>query len=293
MTLFAHLNKYTYYGDDMGKFKSISPNKRKKKRVIKLILFLLAIILAINYLLKKVKIDQKYIKLITSSYLGLNFEEKNEEKLIPVFKEQNDPIIYIYNTHQTENYKYNKLSSYNIDYSVMFASYILQSYLKEYDIDSFVETESISKILNNKNLLYKDSYIASRDLLEKSILLYPNLKYFIDIHRDSAIYEKTTCEMNGKKYAKIMFVVGLEHDNYLLNKSIAEKLNQKIIEVNSCLSRGILEKSGEGVNGIYNQDFHKNTILLEIGGQYNEISEVNNTLKVLANILYEYIMEDE
>ena len=40
---------------------------------------------------------------------------------------------------------------------------------------------------------------------------------------------------------------------------------------------------------IYNQDFDPNTILIEVGGQYNYIEEVNNSLKVFANVLYDYL----
>ena len=262
--------------------------------VLKIVIFIIIIILVLNYLGKKIKLDQKYLDFITYNYLGLEFEKKKEEQSIPVFNEtKNDPIVYIYNTHQTEGYKYDKLQSYNIDYTVMFASYILQSYLKEYDISSVVETNLISGVLKENGWKYQDSYKASRLLLEEIAKKYSSLKYFIDLHRDSSIYEKTTCELNGKTYAKVMFVIGLEHENYEYNKKMANTLNEKLIKVNPCLSRGILEKSGPGVNGIYNQDFNKNVILIELGGQYNKIDEANNTLKVLANILYEYIMEDE
>ena len=147
--------------------------------------------------------------------------------------------------------------------------------------------------LNDNNWKYHESYKASRILLEQSIKNYSTLKYFIDLHRDSSSYEKTTCKINDKSYAKILFVIGLEHENYALNKTLAENLNKKLITIEPCLSRGIIEKSGVGVDGKYNQDFNSNTLLIEIGGQYNEIKEVNNTLKVLASILYEYIMEDE
>ena len=58
------------------------------------------------------------------------------------------------------------------------------------------------------------------------------------------------------------------------------------------LDRGVLKKSGKGVNGIYNQDFNSNTMLIEVGGQYNNIIEVNNTLKVFAKVLSKYIKED-
>ena len=55
------------------------------------------------------------------------------------------------------------------------------------------------------------------------------------------------------------------------------------------LSRGIYKKEGKGVNGVYNQDFNKNTILIEVGGEENTIDEVSNTCSILADILEEYI----
>ena len=41
------------------------------------------------------------------------------------------------------------------------------------------------------------------------------------------------------------------------------------------------------------QDFNKNTILIEVGGQYNYIEEVNNTLKIMAKVIYEYLENEE
>ena len=47
-----------------------------------------------------------------------------------------------------------------------------------------------------------------------------------------------------------MFVVGLEHDNYEENLTLAKTLNEKIKKLAPTLSRGVLEKKGPGVNGI-------------------------------------------
>ena len=69
----------------------------------------------------------------------------------------------------------------------------------------------------------------------------------------------------------------------------ANLLNKKIKEKYSSLTRGVLSKSGVGVNGIYNQDVSPNAILIEIGGYQNTISEVKNTIDIIAPILGEYI----
>ena len=84
-------------------------------------------------------------------------------------------------------------------------------------------------------------------------------------------------------------------DNKFVRPALDEfwtKLNEKIKKIAPTLSRGVLEKKGPGVNGKYNQDFNKNTILIEVGGQYNYIEEVNNTLKIISKVIYEYL-EDE
>ena len=83
-----------------------------------------------------------------------------------------------------------------------------------------------------------------------------------------------------------MFLLGLENNNYLENKKILEKLNN-YLEINyPGLSRGIYEKKGKGVNGIYNQDYSKNVILIEVGGVDNTILEVSNSIKVIASMIY-------
>ena len=118
------------------------------------------------------------------------------------------------------------------------------------------------------------------------------LKYFFDIHRDSISYEASTVSYQNKSYAKVLFVIGTDYDNYNENLSLAEKISERLNKEVPHLSRGILKKGGQGVNGIYNQDFSSQTLLFELGGQYNKISEVNNTLLVLAKVLKEVILEN-
>lgn len=80
-------------------------------------------------------------------------------------------------------------------------------------------------------------------MLEQAKKDNPSLTFFIDLHRDAASYERTMLEIDGEKYAKIMFVVGLKHDNYAPNLELANKLNDKIKEFNSELSRGVMQKT--------------------------------------------------
>ncbi len=205
----------------------------------------------------------------------------------------NKPLVYIYNTHQTEGYNNTFLESFNINNTVFIASHILGEYLEDLGIGTIIEENSIVDILNTNGWKYGYSYKASRVLLENAYKENPSLIFFVDLHRDAASYERTVAEISGQKYAKVMFVVGLEHENYEPNLNLAKALNEKIRNIAPSLTRGVLEKKGPGVNGIYNQDFNQNTILIEVGGQYNYIEEVNNTLKIIAKVIYEYLNENE
>lgn len=222
----------------------------------------------------------------------------NVDIVTPVIKDKEEkntnskPKVYIFNTHQTEGYNSNFLEAFNINNTVYLASHILGEYLSDLGVATIVEENSIIDVLNTNGWKYGYSYKASRILLENAYKKNPSLDFFIDLHRDAASYDRTVTEIDGKKYAKILFVVGLEHDSYEPNLQLAKKLNEKIKKIAPTLSRGVLEKKGPGVNGKYNQDFNKNTILIEVGGQYNYIEEVNNTLKIIAKVIYKYL-EDE
>ena len=160
-------------------------------------------------------------------------------------------------------------------------------------IISIVEDRSIAKLLKENDWIYSRSYDASRIYLEDIKQRYPSIKYFIDLHRDSSVKEKTTTTYEGKDYAKILFIIGLEQDNYEANLEITNRLNEILKSNVPTISRGIYKKSGPGVNGIYNQDFDSNCILIEMGGQYNNIIEVSNTIELLAKSLKTLLEEYE
>lgn len=199
------------------------------------------------------------------------------------------PLVYIYNTHQKEEYQNSFLETYNIKSNVLIASYILKENLANNNINSIVETSDLVAIRNNMNLKYGKSYYVSRMKLEEAFNNNQTLKYFIDLHRDSGSYEKTTLTVGNTSYAKILFVIGLDNPTYQSNLDLATNLSNLINSKIANLSRGVLKKSGKNVNGIYNQDFNKNVLLIEVGGENNTISEVSNTIEILAMVISEYI----
>ncbi len=238
--------------------------------------------------------NNKYNNSIINDYLNPksiiknNFILKEQESIKVDNQLTKLPIIYIYNTHETESYQDKYLELYNIKPTVKTMSLILQDYLLDYNIPTIVEDTSITDILRSNNWSYKYSYKASRLAIEDKIKETPSLKLIIDLHRDSSKLEKTILEYNDKTYAKILFVVGKEHNNYEENHNISKILQVLLEEEIPGITRGITLKEGTGVNGIYNQDLSPKSILIELGGQYNEIEQLNNTIEILAKVILKY-----
>lgn len=272
----------------MKKFKT---KKRNKK--IFLVFFVLLCLLLFIWLSFK-KLSNNYNNFINLLLDNTNFNKKNEFKLpsIPssinllfndkfLAKEKlvlkNDrEYIYIYNTHDTEKYHDNT--------TVLDTSKMLSNNLKKLGINSIVEEDKVSN--------YKYLGLGNYEISKKFILNMKdkeNILYYVDIHRDSV--NNTTIEINNKKYAKVMFVLGLENPNYLENKKIMEKMHNYLNKNYPGISKGIYEKQGKKVDGVYNQDIDKNVILIEVGGIENNYEEIHNSTEILALMFY-YILGD-
>lgn len=229
------------------------------------------------------------IKLLNKDYNKYVTKTIEDKK---VSNEEENPIIYIYNTHQTEEYAPSNYAEFSINPTVVMNDYILEDIFNKNGYKTLVEERSIKEVLNNNGWRYANSYQASRIFLEDSIVKHQSLKYFIDVHRDSLKKEKTTISINNKNYAKIVFLIGTENSNYQANLSFTEKINNKLNSLYPGLSKGIYKKGGEGVNGVYNQDFSPTTILVEMGGYENTTTEVLNTTIAFSKCFLEVLNEE-
>ena len=294
--------------------------KYRVKRMILLLIFVLSLYISYQILDERnKKIDQKelvqlllspkketnIIKQIISLFIPTKEETiktmldttykglMKEEQTLPITKEEKTPLIYIYNSHQTEEYTPSSFVEYSVMPTVQMNNYILEEKLEEANYNTIVEEKSIKQVLNEHGWNYAGSYNASRIFLEEAKDTYPTLKYFIDVHRDSLPKERTTVTIDNKNFASILFLIGLENPNYSENLAFTEKINEKINEKYPTLSKGIYKKEGEGVNGVYNQDFSPFTILVEMGGPENTIDEILNTSLAFSECLIEVIDEYE
>lgn len=322
---------YINVGDYMKKrFKA--KKKFKYKLVIIPFLLIISIYL-INYCLGKVRIslsNENIIELVFNSenkYSIDNVENKSVyDKIIGYLKENifNNPVeilkgeldysnnkisnneiisfsykepkknrIYIYSSHQGETYSMEYLENHNIVPDILMASHMLEEKLENIGINTIVEESDILSYMKENNLNHASSYIASRKFLTEAMDKYKDIELFIDLHRDAATHKATYTSIDGKDCAKVLFVIGLENENYQKNLDIVTKINNIIDEKYPTLSRGIMKKQGAGVNGVYNQDLKENVILIELGGNENNIDEINNTTDIIAKVLEEYLNEKE
>lgn len=221
-----------------------------------------------------------------------NYEELSElSKYIkdPNPIDINKPKIYIYNSHQLENYSNKNLEIYNVTPNVMMGAYLLKEKFNNLGIPTIVEDTNLSDFMRINMWTHADSYKASRLLILDNKNKYESIEYYIDFHRDSVKKDITTATINKKNYARTLFVIGLENPNYEENLRLVNELHTLINKKYPGISRGILKKEGEGVDGVYNQDIDKNMLLLEVGGVYNNIDEVLNTIEAFSICFKEFI----
>ncbi|WP_243356044.1 stage II sporulation protein P [Bacillus litorisediminis] len=208
-------------------------------------------------------------------------------------------VVYIYFTHNRESFLPHlegvtdpDLAQHS-EVNVTKVGDRLKEELEQRGIGTAVDkTDFIGKIIND-GLDYSVAYDLSRPVVQDALAANRDVSYVMDIHRDSQPREKTTIEINGKSYAKIMFVYGRENPDFEKNKKIAEDLHKRLNEAYPGISRKVVSKAGTGVDGVYNQDLHGNALLIEIGGYENNFEELYNTAEAFAEVFSEYYWQAE
>lgn len=208
-------------------------------------------------------------------------EEVNNETNIAL-----DPIVYIYNTHETEEYK---SSFYNITPTVKTVSNIMKDELLKLNINSIIETKSVQKEVNKRGLDYPETYTVSLEYLKARRGKNPSLKYFFDMHRDSVVGDVARVSINNKKYATIMFLVGTKNQYYKRNlKGI--RVMEKYLNNHY---KGLLRSTYYQPNSTFYQDYDSNMFLVELGGPDNTLEEIYNSTVALSKAIKYYVEENK
>lgn len=197
-----------------------------------------------------------------------------------------EPIVYIFNTHQTEEYAEN---AYNITPTVVTASNILSDELKNLGIYSLVETRDVIKEVNKRGYDYSGTYTVSFENLKYRKKQNSSLEYFFDMHRDSITGPAARTTIKGKKYATLMFLIGANHQDYQKNlKNV--KTMEKYLKKNY---PNLVRETYIQRKWTYNQWYSPKMFLVELGGPDNTLEEIYNTTKALAKSIKYYVEEDK
>lgn len=205
------------------------------------------------------------------------------------------PKVLIYHTHTTESFikdlsQLNKTGiqtrtrdeRYNV---VRVGEELKQQLEKKYNI-GVVHNAAIHDP-NGISGAYGRSLNTATNILKS----YPSIQFVFDIHRDGLNDKKlrVTEKVSGKNAAKVMFVVGtdstgLKHPNWRENLKLAIKLQKKLNDKYPGLARPIFMSENR-----YNQHLRNNSLIIEIGGDGNLISECVESSKYVAQVLNELI----
>ncbi len=173
--------------------------------------------------------------------------------------------------------------------NVLMTSYLLKENLDKENISTIVEDTNINEFIKISDLDSDAFYYSTRIFLKNIMNKYPSIKYFIDLHRDSVSKDISTCTIDNKNYARILFVLGTTNPNYEKNEKLMKSLDAISDELYPNLSRGIYYRPTPDWPDSYNQDLNSNIILIEVGAKDNTIEEVSNTVDALTKILKKHI----
>ncbi len=202
--------------------------------------------------------------------------------------------VFIYHTHNRESWKNvaGSKSGSSVDdakTNITLVGQELGRVLQQKGVPAITANDDIAGRLVLKNLSFTQSYSESRKTILEAKNTNPALSYLFDIHRDADVpRSQTTVTINGKAYARIMFVVGTGNPRYEENAAFAEALNKILEKKYPGLSRGILVKSAHQGNGEYNQSLSPTSLLLEFGGVNNTLEENKRTAAAFADVFADY-----
>lgn len=199
-----------------------------------------------------------------------------------------NPLVIIYHTHATESYQPSSSGNFHKEgekNTVREVGDILEDTLESAGIN----------VIHDKTMhdrpSYNESYARSLETIQKLMKKYPTAKYVIDLHRDAAAYagnKGSTVKIGRDIAATYSLVVGSACDNYQNLLSYAKDINNKADKMYPGFGGKIIVKEYK-----FNQWVCDNHILLEIGNNQNDISEVKTTAEYIGKTLAEVIYEKE
>ena len=225
--------------------------------------------------------------------LGIEVINETDIDLNQISIEENFKInnkdILIYHTHGQEAYyaegKYEETEygkTLNESYNILKIGDYFKELLKKEGYSSnqlreYYDIEGIEGAYDRSEIKVKE-YLENSEKKEEIIF---------DVHRDAAQTlkkEDNIIEINGKKVAKLRFVIGTNHKDWEKNLQWAVKIQKKADEIYPGLFEPMLIDKN-----YYNQDLGKYATLIEVGVEINSLEEAENSIECLVNVIKEIL----
>ena len=233
-----------------------------------------------------------YIK--NSSGLSVDIKAELETALSFKMNKTSEPEVLIVHTHSTESYMSEDRDFYTAadtprndddNKNVVLVGEKLASVLSEGGITVLHDKT------HHDSPSYNQSYSRAKTTITEYLKKYPSIKVVVDIHRDSIAMDgsakcKPTREINGKKAAQVMLVVGsqsgsvTDFPNWKQNFRLALRFQQTMEAMYPGLARAMLLCSRK-----YNTNLTNGSLLLEIGTDSNTLEEAVYSAELAGNAL--------
>ena len=136
---------------------------------------------------------------------------------------------------------------------------------------------------------YNGAYQRAATTIRNDLEAYNGIKVVLDVHRDGITKDdgtkvKLLTDINGKKTAQVMLVVGtntnLPHDNWQENFKFAVKIQAKAIEMYPTLMRQINVRKER-----FNEQMTTGSLIIEVGTNGNTLEEALEGGKDIAEVI--------
>lgn len=208
-------------------------------------------------------------------------------------KETSEPLILIYHTHTSEEYRQGKATGGNTVLEV--ENRLTELLTTEYGYTVLHDT-TVYDVINGE-LDRNKAYTQSANGVEKILKEHPSIQVVIDLHRDGVAEQtKLVAEVNGKQTAQIMLFNGmsrtasnggiayLANPNREANLGFTFQLQMAAAKEFPGFTRKIFIRGYR-----YNLQFRPRCLLVEVGAQNNTITQAKNAMEPFAKILNEVL----
>ena len=205
-----------------------------------------------------------------------------------------EPQVLILHTHATETYQTWPDPVYDPDFTAR---------TQDTALNMCAVGAAMAEVLNDAGICtlhdttlhdspsYNASYDRSRTTAQAYLERYPSIQIILDVHRDAiedadGTRVKPLCQVGGQDAAQVMLIAGCDNGssvplpNWRLNLRFAAAWEQAMEQRTPGLTRPVL-----CAYRYYNQDLAPGSLLIEVGGHANTVTEAVRAGRAAAEAL--------